>query len=1214
MKKLCVLMLSCLFPLLVVAAKGQGIITGSITGSVQDNTGAVVKGASVVVHNKQTGFESKGVTSANGEFNLSDLPTGDYVITVTETGFAPATVSGITVHTGVAESTGTVKLSITNSESIQVETAPAMLETAQAQLTTTFDAQQITDLPTGGGLDRLALLIPGVVRTLGNNYANTNGTGFSSNGGRGRTNNFEIDGQTNNDNSVSGPQFFFRNEFALSQLQIVTNNFSAQYGRNSGTVVNYLTKSGTNSFHGAVFENYFGSWGSSLLPSQKDPLFGFCAPGQTTSCTAVVVPRVTANEFGGAIGGPIFRDKLFFFGSYLERLVTNGASPSISSTLTPTPMGLTQLAAAFPNNAFVASLANTGPYSVTIGSPTPVASSVQNVAVCAAAVTNGSCPTGSPSIQVGQIQRFLPSTSGDKEVVSRLDYQFTPKDRFFLRYMYQNAPTHVSGGTVSTGNYYDNTDVLHSISGDITHTFSANWVNQLRYGFQQSVIAFGGGGYPGCVDASISACASSVSITGFAGYGPASNIPQGRVVKVSQVQDNVNWTKGKHSMTFGGEFDYQNSPNTFLPSTSGVFSFSGINYGLAGVATLSLANGKPNIPFKEPDVAAYFQDDWRITPQLTLNLGMRWEFFKQGINVLHDISTANQNGSNPIWLTSLPASLTTFPKIPEAYKNFEPRLGFAFNPSFDPGLVVRGGFSIGFDPAFYNIFLNSYTSAPVVNTGVIACNGTTVNCLPSAGTINAAVHAQDDIYNPTGVNPGTKVQTTVSPNFHNPYTENYTLGVQHTIGKWAVGEIRYVGNHAVGQFQTINANPTIGLAPPASATATPTGEAVSPYMTLAQAFPSMFPSSSYCTTVGAVGIGHPDCNRTYVTSRGNTAFSVYNALQTNLQIGQFHGVSGSVSYTWSRTIDNSSEVYSGGAGGNTLALAQNPFNTNQPERGLSGDSYPNVTSLGLVYAVPAFKDQIGILGHLLGGFSVNTIYTFNSGQAYTPEQTTKASINPIANAKINCAGGTVTFTPVANSLPSASCSLPTNQQGTNLNQALYSFGDYYYNSGVVGADTSRPILVNPNAPKGTVAINGGPGVGYLDIATGNSVSRTQDKWLINNQYEAEALGNPYPGSGRNILVGNTVNELDMSVFKTVKINERFSGQLRMIVYNLPNRLYLGTPDVLVNDANPSVHSSNPSAYNYYSSFENYSANGGSAVGTAFGKGGRNIQLGANITF
>jgi outer membrane receptor protein involved in Fe transport len=1171
-------------------ARAQGIITGSITGTVQDPSGAIVANAAVTATNLASGTAIKTVTNAKGDFTIPAASIGEYKVEILLSGFEPLSLNNVQVTAGSATGLGVEKLKLgTTAETVDVSTSQNLLETSQSQLTTTFDTQAITDLPTGGRLDALALLIPGVVRTLGNNFANTNGTGLSSNGLRGRSNNFEIDGQSNNDNSVSGPQFFFRNEDALGQVQVITNNFGAQYGRNAGEVINYITKSGTNRFHGTAFETYFGSWGSSLLPSQKDPLFGFCAPGQTTGCTTPVVPRVTANEFGGSVGGPVFiphlfdgKDKVFFFGSILERLVTNGASPSISSTLTPTPNGLKQLAAEFPNNPFVISLTNQGPYSVAAGNPTPVASTTTNVAVCAVAA--GTCPTGTTTTaEFSTIQRFLPSKSSDREIVSRLDYQFTPKDRLFIRYMYQNAPTKVSGGTVSTGNYYDTTDIVHSIGSDITHTFSAHWVNQLRYSFQQSTLTFGAGGYPTCTDSAISTCASSVGIVGYAGYGPASNIPQGRVVKVNQVQDNVNWTIGAHQITFGGEFDYQNSPNTFLPSTSGAFTFNGFNYGLAGTATLSLANGKPNIPFKEPDYAAYFQDDWKVNPELTLNLGLRWEFFKQGINVLNQISTANQTGPNPIWLTSLPQSLTTFPFIPNNYKNFEPRIGFAYSPARDKNLVIRGGYAINFDPAFYNIFLNSYTSAPVVNTGIISCDGVNITCLPSGGTINSLIHVQDDKYNPTGVNPGTKVQGLVGPNFSNPYVENYTLGVQHTVGRFAVAELRYVGNHAVKQFQSVNASPSVNAPPPASVL---NSSSYIGYQTLAQAFPAMFPASSYCTTTGAVGIGHTDCNRIYAYSRLNTSFSIYNAAQLKVDIREYRGLSGTVSYTFSRTIDNASEIFSTGGGANTLAYAQNPFNVNTPERGLSGDSYPNVTALGLTYKLPFFKEQHGIVGRVLGGFQFNTIYTFNSGQPYTPEQSTLAAPNTAAKAKIAAANG-----------------------GANTGQAYSSFGDYYFNTGVVGADTSRPILANPNGRQGSVSINGGPGVGYLDFATGASVSRTTNKWLINNQYEAEALGNPFPGVGRNTLVGNTVNELDMSAFKTVRISEGVSMQLRLLVYNVPNRLYLGTPDAVINDSNPAVRG----AANY-SSFENYLANGGTIVGSPFGKGNRNIQIGGKIIF
>ncbi len=1167
-------------------AHAQGIITGSIAGTVQDAAGAAVVGANIVTHNNATGVDFQMKTGGAGEFTVSDLPIGEYTVTITATGFSETRLNGISVRSGVSSSAGFVKLSVTNSETVEVGTTAAILQTEQSQITTTFDAQEITDLPTGGGLDKLTLLVPGVTRTLNNNYANTNGTGISSNGLRGRSNNFEIDGQSNNDNSVSGPQLFFHNEDALSEVQIVTNNFSAQYGRNAGSVVNYNTKSGTNTFHGSGFYNFVGSWGSSLLQGNKSQLQGFCNPdGSTpttlgaTTCTPISKPRLVANEYGGTLGGPVLHDKLFFFGGTLWRRAAFGASPTTTTTLTPTPNGLKQLQAAFPGNPFVTSLINQGPYSVATGSPTP--GSAQMIPVCAQSVTT--CPAGSPQVEFAGLTRFVAGPSLDQEHIGRLDYQPTSKDRFFVRYIYQDAPTLVAGGNIAVGNYYNVYNSAHSVGADWTRTFSSRLLNQLRYSFQQTKLVFEGGGYANCTTSNIASCPSNVGITGYLGYGQATNLPQGRIVKVNQLQDNATYSFGRHNILFGGEYDFQNSPNTFLPTTNGSFSFNNFNYALAGNGTLSLANGNPLLPFKEPDVAAYIQDDWKISPQFTMNLGLRWEWFEQSINVVHDISVARQTGSNPIWNTALPLNLTTFPSLPNRYKNFEPRLGFAYNPSSMSGLVVRGGYSINFDPAFYNIFLNAATSSPVVNTGIIQCNGGTIRCLPSGGTTGALVHAQNDANNPTGGNPGAKVQSNVDPGFGNPYVQNYSLGVQYALGKYVVAEARYVGNHATKLFQSINGNADIALAPPSNQIPAYSATAPGGYKTLAQAFPGLFPAGSYCTTAGAIGFGYQDCNRTTVTRRGNYAFSNYNAIQTQLQTRAFHGLTGNVAYTFSRAIDNANEVYSTASVG-LISVPQSPFDTNYGERGVSAQSFPNTTAMGLVYTPPVFKDQRGIVGRALGGWQANTIYTFNSGQPWTPYQTTKfASTGSLALAKI-----------------------PTANQG----QALYSFCDYYYNTNALGADSCRPVLANATAPVGTVGINGGPGVGYLNIASGASINRTDVHWLVNNQYEAQALGTPYPGAPRNTQRANTVNELDFAVFKNVTIRESKSLQLRLNVYNLPNRAYYGSPDPNIADANPAVHGKVP-----YASFGNFLANSGAVISTpGYGRGSRNIQLGGKFTF
>jgi hypothetical protein len=195
--------------------------------------------------------------------------------------------------------------------------AAQVVNTESSQGELIVDSTQLSSIPVNGAIDNVTLVVPGVVQTHSDSFSNTNGANFSVNGERGRSNNSEIDGQSNNDNMVTGPSFLFSNQDAVQELQIITTDFGAQYGRNMGSVVNYITKSGTNTFHGSGFEMYTGSFLSSLLQTQKDSQYGFCSPGvsPSTGCAVPVVPRFVENNYGGTLGGPILRDKLFFFGS-----------------------------------------------------------------------------------------------------------------------------------------------------------------------------------------------------------------------------------------------------------------------------------------------------------------------------------------------------------------------------------------------------------------------------------------------------------------------------------------------------------------------------------------------------------------------------------------------------------------------------------------------------------------------------------------------------------------------------------------------------------------------------------------------------------------------------------------------------------------------------------------------------------------------------------
>lgn len=1117
---------------LAVLSFGQGIVTGNITGTVLDPQGAVVPNAKVTAVEPSTNITQNTVSNASGVFSFRALPIGTYKVTVSASGFANLELANVVVNTGNTTNLGNQQLALSGAETVvNVEAGVPLIESTTSQVTSNFETQQLTDLPIGNGFDSLALLAPGVANTHSNNFSNTNGAGLSVNGQRGRSNNFEIDGQNNNDNSVGGPAFFFGNQDAIQEVSVVTNNFGAQYGRNTGSVVNYVTKSGTNSFHGTAYEFYNGSFLHSLQNDQKSSLFGFCQPGQnptTDSCTAPTVPRDVDNRYGGTIGGPILKDKLWFFGSTNYEQNSQGVTPATSgSAFTPTPTGLQQLAAAFPNNPQVAALTQIGPFGITTGNPQVVPGSTKTVAV-----------NGVP-IEFGQVERLVPALNNDKEITGRIDWQFRDKDHIFGRYLYQSTlQTGVNTSTnsaIAMGGFNDVTGRNQEVGIDWTRAWTNAFVNQFRISYFRENLGFEGGGVANCVRTSIFDCPTSISLgsqpgTPFFGAGVSTALPQGRLVNNTQFQDNATWQKGNHSLKIGGEYDRQRSPNTFLPNINGGFSFTNFDNFINGVGTLTLANGPTSFNFKEQDAAVYFEDDWKILPNLTLNLGLRWEYFQQALNLLHDLTVAREsNPATAFWNTSLPLSATTFPAISQNYKNFEPNIGFAWSPNLSilggRSMVIRGGYRLNFDPAFYNIFLNSATSAPVVNSGSISCTAA-VNCF-GQGALGSQVRAQNLGLLPLGGNPNARNQTLVSSPFENPYAQNYSLGIQESITPKIVAEARYVGNHSIHLFQTLDANPLI------SNIGLPSSPGNPPPQLLADAYPQFIPAGvTPCTTAGSPGIGRVNCNNSNIRERANTAFSYYNGLQTRLDFRGYHGMTAGVSYTWSHTLDNTSEIFSTGAAGTTVAGAPNPFNPTSSELANSGIDYPNVASIYMNYQLPFFRSSNNWMGKVLGGWELNNVWTYNSGQP--------SSVAQLIGEGSPC--------------------------DTSFNTAFFN-----------PFDTCRPYFL------------GGNPMNPANYAVNSGLNTTD----ANQNPVAQALANPF-GAQRNTVRGETFNDLDTSIYKNMKVTERFTVQLQATAFNILNRQYRSTFDPVIEDR---------SAFNNSFLNSDFSSSNN-----------RNITLGAKIIF
>jgi outer membrane receptor protein involved in Fe transport len=1147
---------------------GQGIVTGSLSGTIFDPQGGVIAGAKVTAKNMDTNVEVSLSSNEVGYFSFRSMPVGMYSVSVEAPSFSLYEAKGV----GVAVAKDTV-LSIVltigkGTETITVSSEVPLIESSTSQLTTVFDSNKVGVLPLGTGFDQLANFVPGVVAPGAVGFGNNNGAQIVANGQRSRSNNFQIDGQANNDNSVTGPSLQLNNPDSVAEFQLITNP-TAEYGRNSGAQVNIVTQSGTNPFHGSARYNYRSHTFDSLTRQEQKV-------GQTRPS------RDINNQFGGALGGPIVRDKMWFFGStyWIRIRQGEGLFNAGPNQLTPTANGLTQLAAAFPGNVGVAVLQALAPATKQLG--TTKFNNLQTLLV-----TNG--VGARVPVEFGEIQRSVASPVDDKQHLGRFDWQVTNKDRIFVRYLYDNTLNSLAsslGNGFIAGYVADVPAITHQAGVDWTRTLTSRLTNQARLSYLRANVDFTGGSL-GCGVGSINQCAPSIlfgtstspTATGSVRFtqvnvGPSNTAPQNRLVNNTQFQDNASWVRGKFTIKFGGEYDRQRSPSVFLPNTNGgyVFTASGTfssfdNLLRNAPAQFSLTDGTSKFNFKEQDTALYVQTDWRVKSNLTLNLGVRWEYSTPAFDLLHDITAQQQASSKPFWDPSLPLDRTTIPNVQQNYHNFGPVVGFAWTPRIWQGVfganktVLRGGFRLAYDSIYYNPFLNTATSAPVVNAGQLSvAAGDTVPGLPTAGFTGNDVRAQNLQFIRAGVgqDPGFRTQTLIDPKLSQPYAEEWSFGVQREVTSKVAFEVRYVGNRGVNLLRSVNGNPALnvylnnglanlipaGLQPCTNATGGLNGAA-----------PPGFAS------------GYVDCFRRNVFLRNNGASSNYNSLQSRLDLRTFHNFTGSFNYTYSKTMDTISDVFNTAAVG-SLAIGPNPFDPETTEHALSSFDSPHVFSAVALYDLPFYRNQPGLLGHVLGGWSTNLTYRYQTGVPWTPTQTKQT----------NGAAGNL-------------CD-PTN----TLSAAT---------------DACRPFVGNPNAPftnVGQVVSIGGQ-LQLVDANTGLPTSKDQVRYIVNNLNSVKFLGlSPFQGVGRNTERSDYISAVNMSVIKDTKIKERLTLQFQAIAYNLLNRQFLGTPGVSI---------SSPTTFGNFSANDNGGANsatGGSASALVTGVGRRRLEFGLRLSF
>jgi hypothetical protein len=1099
------------------------VSTGSISATVVDTSGAAIPGARVTAVRETTGQSYAAMTDSAGNFRLASLAVGQYNLTISKQGFAQLAVSSVFVRSAVDSGLGKLTLTLGKvTTTVQVTGAAALLQTTQSQVSATLSTSFIdhyAGVNENEGMDNLALLLPGVTNSRDNNFSNSNGMAFSSNGMRGRDNDEQIDGQFNNDNSVGGPALFLSNSDFVQDYQVITDNFGPEYGRNSGSVVNIITRSGTNHYHGDACITE----GNSGLDTLSNTEIAF--EGLTK------LPYFNDEFSSATFGGPIKRDKAFFFGGFDDEIIPS-SQVYATGNLTPTPTGLSELGGCpFANAASLSALKSYGPYGVAGGNPVVSGTSTTE------SFTDPANPAMSCSVDIAGVQRSLPTPSHEYDSIVKIDLDGT-KDHGYGRWMYQKTisangdpfTTAAAGYPVSVPGFSEDFGLSWS------HILTPTQVNEARLSYGREVVQFGGNTIGNTVPnqgSLSSALANATMPQGFLSFGPPTDAPQGRVVNAIQVQDNWSYLHGNHQLKAGWNYTNQRSPNVFLPDYNGQFTYGSFADFIANSpSTINIALGNPNLPFHENDHFFYFGDDYKARPNLTLNMGVTYSYFGQPADLFHQITMANETSNKPFFNPNLPLSIRTSPDLPSVKDDFGPSAGFAYSPNWLGAgkTVIRGGYRLIFDPPFYNIYLNMASSAPVVLLQTLSGASAAANPL-LANPFGPAVRNELASSLALGVaDPRQFNQTNTTPNFSPDQVSEWSFGIQRAFARDVVFEARYVGNQGSDLFQSINANPYIAG--------------------IYSAFPSVLPSNvTPCPASQAViptAVGRVNCNEGVVRTRTNSAISDYQGLQLNLRATNWKNqLTLMTSYTWSKTTDNASEIFSSFAGGNTVAMSQDPLNYVGAEHGLSGMDIPQDWTVSFYEALPFLRNQPGVLGRLLGGWGLSGSYIIASGQPYTPIQ---------------------------------------------FGENVSSGGNYFdtsFDSAFIGTlETARPFAVNSSAPPSAVGVFAGdacsifgagcglPPTTLLNFnalnasggATVNTTTESNVRFIVNGAEADSVFKSPFGTAGRNILRDWYTNSANFSIFKTFKISE--SKQLQFSVtalnaFNVPN---FSSVDPFIDDA------------------------------------------------
>ena len=932
------LLLSALLTLCVSPVLAQ--TSGSISGEVKDEKQAVVTNATVTVRNVKTNETRTTQTDGDGRYRFTGMPVGDYEISVESTGFAKYVQSGIGL---VLNQAATVDISLKAggvTEVVNVVENASILNTTNTEVGTRFDNRRLAELPiaTNRNVYNIALSAPGVSQLQSNQAGFTNGINYSSNGGRLRSNNFLLDGQDNNDFGVGGGVVQLNNPDLIQEVRLVTNQFSAEYGRNSSSVFNAITKSGSNEFHGSGF--WFHNDNHLNACSNLNKNAGFCNKSATNAAQQIAPFRVE-NQAGFTVGGPLHlpsfgeggptyisgRDRTFFFFA-LQRWWDRRLGQGVTIQGVPTEAGRQILQQQAGNRAQVQALLGfLPPAQAPNGQTRPFTINGNTFQVPLGSLT------GSSSFVFNDWQQSI-----------RVDHRLNNNHMLNGRYIYQDQDTVGAGQSTPSGYESANVSRNQGVNVALNSILGAKMVNELRLAYLRAASA--------TVAADLRAEAiPSIQITdlGMTGLnagatrtaiGLAANLPQASFRNTFQIQDNLSYTTGNHGWKFGVDIHRSQLHQLFKPTTRGHLVYADLNNFVNDIANVQINRDLPGVArvlhLDWHDFYVYGQDEWKIKPNFTLTLGLRYENAGQPIQDLVEFNdpVLAASGNDPRFRVN--------PIPGRDSNNFEPRLGFNWNPrtsnnglmGFLAGgdkLVIRGGYTRTHDYAYTNIALNIWSSFPFV----AAFNLTNV---PNAFAT----------YQNLPVNPAIFTRTQVTPDFHSPVYDSFSFELQREVTRDLVFRVGYVGSKGSGLFESIDGNPVRFRNNPPTA-----GD----------------PAVRTDPTTGPIRL------------RANSGSSIYHSMQASVEKRLSRGVSAGVHFTWSSFIDTMSEIFNNSNA--EIALAQDPYDR-RLDRGRSSYDRPLRLAGNFVYELPFFSEQKGLAGHVLGGWQLNSNFNFQSGAPFSP--------------------------------------------------------------------------------------------------------------------------------------------------------------------------------------------------------------------------------------